>query len=97
MKNWIFRYYWMPKLHNYQFQTAGSAIRNVQILNCIHNIFDSRDAEVAISIIEQLQSWFYDLWSQKVKEILDNHRSVWCSVKISTKDEELDLPLLLDA
>jgi hypothetical protein len=40
---------------------------DVQILNFIHNIFDSREAEVAISIIEQLQSWFYDLWSQKVK------------------------------
>jgi hypothetical protein len=28
------------------------------------------------------------------EEILDNHRSVLCSFGISTKDEELDLPLL---
>ena len=28
------------------------------------------------------------------EEILDNHRSVLCSFEISTKDEELDLPLL---
>ena len=28
------------------------------------------------------------------EEILDNHRSVLCSVRISTKDEELDLPSL---
>ena len=31
------------------------------------------------------------------EEILDNHRSVLCSFGISTKDEELDLPSLLDS
>ena len=36
-----------------------------------------------------------DLFTTLTKEeILDNHRSVLCSFKNSTKDEELDLPSL---
>ena len=36
----------------------------------------------------------YTLRALTKEEILDNHRSVLCSLGISTKDGELDLPLL---
>ncbi len=36
----------------------------------------------------------YTLMAHTKEEILDNHRSVLCSLGISTKNEELDLPSL---
>jgi hypothetical protein len=38
--------------------------------------------------------YIYTQMTLSNQEILDNHRSVLCSFRISTKDEELDLPSL---
>jgi hypothetical protein len=79
-------------LHDkYVIFSADKASNNI-VFVCKSHYIDCLIKELGID--NSLGNPTYTPTKHTKEEILDNHRSVLCSFGISTKDEELDLPLL---
>jgi hypothetical protein len=79
-------------LHDkYVIVTADKVPNNIVVV-CKSHYIDCSIKEVGID--NSLGNPTYTTTTLTKEEILDDHRSVLCSFRISTKDEELDLPSL---
>ena len=75
----------------YDIVSADKAPNNIDFV-CNSHYIDCLIKELGID--NSLGSLTYTLMTLTKDEILNNHRSVLCSFRISTKNEELDLPPL---
>ena len=86
---------YLSLLHNKYVIVSADKVPNNIVFVCISHYIDCLIKELAID--NSLGNPIYTPTTLTKEEILDNHRSVLYSFGISTKDNEMDLPSLLDS